>query len=121
MSTQSSTYGDSVKIEKVEAPDHELNEIISQIHHYLFNFGHNWFFLFLGRSYFHKCCASWVHVSTHLDKFLQNPRNNYTLLMLVLENEIAKFPPQSFYGKKLKSLEQLVSMGLNFSVTSFLH
>lgn len=121
MATQSSTFGQNIDIKMIEASNKELHDIISQINQYLYDFGHNWFLHAVAKSYFHKCSRSWVRVSNHLDKFLENPRNNYSLLMIVLEHELDKFPHQSFYRKKLISLHHLVSMGPNFSITSKYH
>jgi hypothetical protein len=57
-------------------------------------------------------------VTTHLDKFLQDPRSNYSLFISVLEHEMQKFPDHSFYGKKLKEMEQLVALGPSFNIKS---
>ncbi len=121
MATQSTAFGVNIEYERIEDCDKELKQIISQIQHYLYNFGQSWIFLALGKTYFQKCCRSWVRVSTHLEKFLNDPRTNYSLLMVVLEHEIEKFPKGSFYAQKLHSLQRLVSMGPRFSFDTIMH
>lgn len=119
MTTQNNLYGMTFKLESSVDGDRELQEIISQVHHYLYNFGHNRLFLAIGRSYFQKCCRSWVRVTTHLEKFLQDPKSNYSLFMSILEHEKQKFPEHSFFNKKLKEMALLVSLGPSFSLKSF--
>ncbi len=121
MAILSTAYGVNIDYQSVEDCDKELNQIITQVQHYLYNFGQSWFFLALGKSYFKKCCRSWVRVSTHLEKFLNDPRTNYSLLMVVLEHEIDKFPKGSFYAQKLLSLQRLVSLGPHFSFNTIMH
>ncbi len=118
MAVSSTTIGFTADILDVHVCDKQLHDIIDEINHYLYNFGRNWFFLSLGRAHYQKCCRSWVRVYTHLDKFLRDPRSNYSLLMVVIEHEKHKFQQSSYYAKRLKELEQLVSMGPNFSITS---
>ncbi|MBN9289127.1 MAG: hypothetical protein BGO43_14485 [Gammaproteobacteria bacterium 39-13] len=119
MTTQGATYGLSFRLDKIANCDKELQRILSQVHHYLYNFGHSRLFLAIGKSYFQKCCRSWVQVTTHLEKFLQDPKSNYSLFMSVLEREKQKFPENSFFYKKLKEIELLISMGPSFSFESF--
>lgn len=106
---------DVKKIEKTKDSEKQLQDIIIAIQHYLYNFGHSWLYLAIGRSYYQKCNRSWARVITHIEKFLRSPRDNYTLLMSVLEHELEKFPPNSYYGKHLKSLEDLFRTGPNFN------
>lgn len=114
MAIISSTYGLHPEMIHYEDCDARLEEIMEQVGHYLYNFGHSWFFLSIGRSYFQRCCKSWVRVSSNLEKFLRDPRMNYSLLMIVLEHEIQKFPAGSYYGKQLRELEKLVALGPSF-------
>lgn len=118
MAMSSTTIGFTTEIPDVKVCDKQLHVIVDEINRYLFNFGRNWFFLSVGRAHYQKCCRSWARVYTHLDKFLNDPRSNYSLLMVVLEHEKQKFPQGSYYAKRLKELEHLVSMGPNFSITS---
>ncbi|MBS0290382.1 MAG: hypothetical protein JSS07_10175 [Proteobacteria bacterium] len=120
MATHSTTIKMTAK-PLVKKDDKKLDEIVSGVDNYLFNFGQNRIFLTMGRSYFQRCCRSWSKVTIHLDKFLQDPRANYSMLMITLEHEIKKFPQQSFYAKQLKSLARLVSKGPNFSITQITH
>ncbi|MBS0286648.1 MAG: hypothetical protein JSR17_05090 [Proteobacteria bacterium] len=118
MATHSTTFGLSLDLASIEDCDKELQSLINDVHLYLYHFGNNWFFHALGKSYFQKCCRSWVRVSTHLEKFLLDPRSNYSMLMVVLDHEMHKFPQNSFFGKELRTLSQLIAMGPNFSITS---
>ena len=97
--------------------DQCLHTIMDGIQHYLYNYGHSWIFLALGRSYFCKCSRSWVHVSMHLEKFLRDPKNNYSLLMLILEQEIEKFPEGAYYTRQLAALKKLMVTGPQFHLT----
>ncbi len=115
MATHSTTYSLSADLAQIIDCDKELQGIINEVNHYLYNFAHNWFYLAIGRSHFHKCTRSWIRVYTHLEKFLQDPRSNYSMLMFVLEHEIQKFPKGSFLYNKFIRLEQLVAMGPHFS------
>ncbi len=118
MVVHTTNFGLTTGMPSTPVCDEQLQIIINEINYYLYHFGHNWIFLSIGRNHFKKCCRSWVRVYTHLDKFLGDPRCHYSLLMSVLEYEKQKFPPGSFFAKKLKELEQLVSMGPDFSITS---
>lgn len=117
MAVQSITSGISSKIKKVDTSHQQLEGIIEAVYHYLFNFGHNWFYLAIGKSYYLKCSRSWVRVTTHIEKFLRAPRENYTLLMLVLDLELQKFSPNSYYGKHLKALKDFFRRGPHFNST----
>lgn len=119
MATQSTTYGMGFRLGKSDNCDKELQEIVSQMHDYLYHFGDNRLFLVLARSYFQKCCRSWSRVTAHLEKFLQDPKSNYSLLVVVLEHEIQKFPEHSFFYKKLKEMELLISLGPQFTFKTF--
>lgn len=115
MAVQSVTYSVSLKIEKVEESQKQLQDIIVAVHHYLYNFGHNWFYLAVGRAYYLKCSRSWVRVTTHIEKFLHSPRDNYSLLMSVLDHELQKFPANSYYSKQLQLLADFFRKGPNFN------
>lgn len=95
----------------IEDSTQRLNEITTQINEYLYNFAQSPFFQMIGRSYFQKCLKSWVMVSSHLEKFLNHPRANYSLLMVILDHEMLKFPSHSFYCKQLRALAQLIATG----------
>lgn len=116
MVTHSTTYVTQV-FSRSEDCDKQLQLLVDEINNYLYHVGHHWIFLTLGRSHFQKCCRSWVRVYTHLDKFLQDPRTNYSLLMIIIEHEKRRFPQGSFYAKKLAELDQLLSLGPAFSIT----
>lgn len=91
-----------------------LKAIILEMKNYLNNYGNNWFFFALGKAHYYKCYRSWARVSNHLQKFMHDPKNNYTLLMSVIDHELAKFAPQTFYAKKLLELQNLIVSGLLF-------
>jgi hypothetical protein len=116
MAVQSTTYGD-VELTAHDC-DAQLKEIVGRVNQYLYDIGHSWFFHTMNRAYFQKCCRSWVRVVTHLETFLADPRSNYSMLMLVLEHEMTKFHPKSFYAKQLKALEQLLVQGPSFNITT---
>lgn len=120
MVMRSSTFRENLR-SILDPGDRELEEIVSQVHEYLYNFGQKRILLAMGRSYYQRCCRSWAKITSHLGKFLQDPRTNYSMMIIVLEHEIQKFPQRAFYTKKLKALEKLVSMGLNFSITELSH
>lgn len=96
---------------KISQNNQQLQEIISPINHYLYHFRRHWLFMKIGKSYYKKCRHSWSYVSRHLENFLSDPNNNYALLITILDLEKKKFPPHSFYGKKLIELEQFIVSG----------
>jgi hypothetical protein len=100
--------------EVIEDSDGHLKEITSSINEYLYQFGHSPFLLLIGRSHFQKCVKSWLMVSDHLEKFLQHPKENYSLFMMILEHEISRFPYHSFYNKQLRKVAQLIAKGPDF-------
>lgn len=114
MALQSSMHGLSKDVVQAEG-DQRLSEIIDGIHFYLKHFGQNWLYVSIARSYYLRCSRSWSKVAMHLEKFLYNPRNNYSLFMVVLEHEIQKFPPRSYYGKQLQALQRLIRQGPSFN------
>ncbi|MGD9592339.1 MAG: hypothetical protein AB7V32_07455 [Candidatus Berkiella sp.] len=120
MVTNTTAIGLNPDIANAQACDEELHHIIDEINHYLYNFGHSWIFLSIGRSHFQKCSRSWARVYVHLGKFLQDPRSNYSLLMTILDHEKQKFPQGSFYAKKLIKLEQLVCLGPIFQTLTYI-
>lgn len=103
---------------EVTQEDVNLQQLLTEVNNYLFNFSNNWFFLAVGRGYFRKCVRSWTRVTVHLEKFLQNPRNHYSLFMSILDIEIQRFPKSSYYGQHLKALSRLLAKGPNFTITS---
>jgi hypothetical protein len=114
MVIENTTYGAQIERIPTQDGDQHLQEIISQVQGYFFNFESNWFYLFLAKSYYHKCHRSWTVVNTHLETFLEDPKTHYSLLMVVLELEMEKFHPRSFYCKQLKALLELISAGPSF-------
>ncbi len=93
--------------------DEELEEIIGDVNYYLYQFSQSWMFYF-AYGYYFKCYRSWLSIRSHLEIFLRNPKANYSMIMFLLEHEIARFPPNSFYCTKLKALAQLIATGPNF-------
>lgn len=116
MALQSITYDLSVgeALDKVQASREHLQKIINEIQVYLSNYGNNWLFFTIGKSHYYKCFRSWARVNNHLEKFLNDPKNNYSLLMTVIDHELAKFHPHSFYAKKVIELQRLIVSGLLF-------
>lgn len=113
MAIESSTFGISSVVEKLENYDTRLQTIILNIHFYLFTISNSWFYIAVRKNYYHKCNKSWALISEAFEKFLENPRNNYSTFMLVLEQEIDKFPHYSGYYKQLRALSDYISMGPN--------
>jgi|GEM_PF-6392515 len=116
MAMQSITYNLGIKeaFDRLYSSRQHLQNINEEMQNYLNNYGNNWFFFALGKAHYYKCYRSWARVSNHLEKFMRDPKNNYTLLMSVIDHELAKFAPQLFYAKKLKELQQLIISGLLF-------
>jgi hypothetical protein len=106
----------NVKLAPIEESDKALEKIINSIHTYLSDYTESKLFLVFSKFYFKRCCRSWVRISTHLEKFLIEPKMNYTVLMSVLDNEIQKFPFYSSYYKLLCDLKSLVSKGKTFNI-----
>ena len=117
MAIQTTPYEVDEAVE-VTQEDKNLQQLLEEMNNYLFNFSNNWFFLAVGRGYFRKCVRSWARVTTHLEKFLQSPRTDYSLLMTVLDIEMQKFHKRSFYGKQLQALSMLLAKGPSFTITS---
>lgn len=103
-----------------EDSDKQLRDILSEINHYLYQYGNSPFFLTFSRAYFQKCVKSWLMVGDHLDRFLLHPRKNYSYFMQILDHEMARFPEHSFYGKQLRELAQLIARGPDFKDTALL-
>lgn len=116
MALQSITYDMSLTeaFDKLHENRQHLKSIRAQVHHYLTNYGNHWFFFTLGKSHYYKCYRSWARVSNQIEHFLQDPKNHYSQLMSVLDHELAKFHPRSFYAKKLLELQELIAKGLLF-------
>jgi hypothetical protein len=116
MALQSITYNLDIKeaFDRVYDSRSHLKTINHEMENYLNNYGNNWFFFALGKAHYYKCYRSWARVSNHLQKFMNDPKNNYTLLMSVIDHELAKFTPQTFYAKKLVELQNLIVSGLLF-------
>src|SRR5579871_5760319 len=83
-------------------PHARLQAIIDCIQGYLFNCSSSWLFQCFAKSYYHKCSRSWTQVNIHIEKFLLDPKLNYSQLKDVIELERQKFPTNSYYGKQLK-------------------
>lgn len=94
--------------------DAMLNQLISEINIYLYDYHHNWLRQAFSQFYYLKCYRSWARVHSHLEKFLRQPRVNYSMMMFILENEIKKFPNHSFYDKRLKAIAKLIARGPSF-------
>lgn len=116
MALQSITYDLSVgeALDKIKSSREHLQTITNEVQGYLSNYGNNWLFFTIGKAHYYKCFRSWARVNNHLEKFLSDPKNNYSLLMTVIDHELAKFHPQSFYAKKLYELQRLIASGLLF-------
>lgn len=50
-----------------------------------------------------------------LQKFLIDPKANYSMLMFIIEQELGKFPKRSYYGQQLQILFQLLEAGPVFT------
>ena len=111
MAIESTTFGISSIAEKFENYDARLQAILLRIHLYLFKFGNNWLYSTLRKNYFHKCNKSWGIINESLDRFIDNPRDNYSALMTVLEQERQRFPSHSYYGKQLRELADFIAAG----------
>ena len=116
MALQSITYNLGIKeaFDRFYDSRAHLKTIHREMQSYLDHYGSNWFFFTVGKSHYYKCYRSWARVSNHLDKFMNDPKNNYSVLMSVIDHELAKFAPQTYYAKKLTELQKLIVSGLLF-------
>jgi hypothetical protein len=95
------------------ACDEALEEIIFDINNYLFHFSQSWMMYIAGAHYF-RCYRSWIRVNAHLEIFLKNPKAKYSMFMFLLEHELSRFLPHTYYHRKLKSLAELIAKGPEF-------
>lgn len=115
MATISTTYGYGFKTKEKRNGDKELGIIVHDIQNYLKRSDRKRFFLSITVKYHKRCCKSWAKVGFYLQKFLNDPKTNYSMLMFTLEQEIEKFPIHSFYREKLQVLFVLLESGPNFT------
>lgn len=92
-----------------------LEEIIQDIYDYLQKIGVGKFNRFLGRKRADKCAASWTHINIHLTRFVENPKQEYSRLMSVIEEEKQKFSTTPEYAVKLDKLSDFLRKGPKFS------
>lgn len=111
MAIESSTFGISSVAKKFEHCDDRFRLIVLNIHLYLFNKSNNWAYSILRRGYLVKCNKSWDLINEALDRFIKNPRDNYSSLKAILEQEQQKFPSHSYYYKQLRALSEYIAMG----------
>lgn len=115
MATISTTYGYGIHKSKPKDADKELVSIVHDIQKYLKRTETKRFYLSITLKYHKRCCKSWARVGLQLQKFLNDPKSHYSLLMSTLEKEIEKFPKKSFYGERLLILHQLIEQGPEFT------
>jgi len=113
------TEGTKAHVVGTSESDDQLQHIVHEVHHYLDDFCHHKFYFAIRKSRYQKCVRSWSRVSTHLDKFLFDPKSNYSLMVVVLEHEMQKFPKRSFYSIQLHEIEKLISHGPSFTCPAF--
>lgn len=111
MAIESSTFGVSAIIQKLENYDSRLQTIILNTHFHMFTLANSWLYRLFLKNYFYRRHKSWSQVSIMLDKFLENPRLYYSPLMKVLDEEINKFPNHTCYNRQLRALSQYIAMG----------
>jgi hypothetical protein len=92
-----------------------LEEIIHDIYEYLQKLGVRRFNRFLGRKQAQKCAASWTQINLHLKDFVDDPKNNYTKLMTVLDAEKQRFTATPEYVAKLDKLSKFLKKGPKFA------
>ena len=115
MATVSKSF-DSVTREEAQAKcDEELQTIIYDVQHYLQSYNRKRFFLSVSVKYHKRCCKSWSRIGFQLQKFLKTPKGEYSVLMMLLEQEIKNFPKGSYYCKQLRKLIGLLEKGPRFS------
>lgn len=115
MTTISTTYGYGMHIKEKRNGDNELRSIVQDIQLYLKKSDKKRFFLTITVKYHKRCCKSWAKIGFYLQKFLIDPKANYSMLMFILEQELDKFPKRSYYGQKLQVLFQLLEAGPVFT------
>ena len=108
MTLEKTSFG--LQAYKLKHGENQIQTTVSAVHYYLSQYSQS-ILLAFSKMHYQKCCRSWSIVSIHLEKFKQDPKNNYTLLMKILEKEMDKFSYFSFYGKQLKSLARFISSG----------
>jgi len=96
--------------------DQALQEIIRDVQHYLQSYNRKRFFLSISVKYHKRCCKSWSRVAVQLQRFLESPQGQYSILMVSLEREIQNFPHGSYYCKQLRKLMRLLETGPRFSI-----
>lgn len=114
---QSHHYILNARLAPVSDCNQSLQDIVSDIEFYLDDCGESWFYVTVGRAHFLRCCRSWMRLSLHLEKFLFDPKIHYSRLARVLEQEKHRFSRYSYYGKRIRALENLISSGPSFKVT----
>lgn len=111
MGIESSTFGISSVAQKFKNCDDSFRLIVLNIHLHLFNVANSRLYSIMRRGYLVKCNKSWDLVNEALDRFIKNPRDNYSSLKAILEQEQEKFPSRSYYCKQLRALSDYIAMG----------
>lgn len=111
MAIESLTFGLSSVAQKFQHCDDRFRLIVLNIHLYLFNVSNSRVYSILRRGYLLKCNKSWDLINEALDRFIKNPRDNYSSLKAILEQEQQKFPRHSYYCKQLRALSDYIAMG----------
>ncbi len=115
MVTVSATFGCEAREQAREKSDQALQKIIQDVQHYLQTYDRKRFFLSVSVKYHKRCCKSWSRIGVQLQKFLEAPKEHYSMLMTSLEREIQNFPQGSYYCKQLRKLMRLLETGPCFS------
>jgi hypothetical protein len=111
MAIESLTFGLSSVAQKFQHCDDRFRLIVLNIHLYLFNASNSRVYSILRRGHLLKCNKSWDLINEALDRFIKNPRDNYSSLKAILEQEQQKFPSHSYYCKQLRALSDYIAMG----------
>jgi hypothetical protein len=116
MATVSKAFNGATRASSQAECDQDLQAIISDVQHYLQSYNRKRFFLSVSVKYHKRCCKSWSKIGFQLQKFLKTPKEQYSVLMVMLEQEIKNFPKGSYYCKQLRKLIHLLEKGPLFSI-----
>ena len=117
MATVGKSFDGEAREQAQEECDQELHSIISDVQHYLQGYSRKRFFLSVSAKYHKRCCKSWARIGFQLQKFLKTPKGEYSVLMVLLEQEAQNFPKGSYYCKQLRKLIRLLEKGPRFTVS----
>lgn len=108
MAVNTIRIGFTQQYQEVDDSQLEIGDVVAMIHNYLSIAHKHWFYISLGRGLYKNCCRSWARILPILIEYKGNPQKYYSTLMISIENEIAKFAPNTFYAQQLLLLKKLI-------------